>query len=153
MVANPQIHNVNVADQRVLMSPSTLRDIIEIPEAIYEFVSASRMMIEQIIDRQDHRLMLVVGPCSIHDVDAALDYANRLKDLSARVAENLYLVMRVYFEKPRTTIGWKGLINDPNLSDSFEIEHDLTIKRTLLRDILALGLPTGTEALNPITPH
>ena len=100
MVANPQIHNVNVADQHVLMSPSTLRDIIEIPEAICEFVSASRITIEQIIDRQDHRLMVVVGPCSIHDVDAALDYANRLKDLSARVAENLYVVMRVYFAKP-----------------------------------------------------
>ena len=153
MVANPQIHNVNVADQRVLISPSTLRDIIEIPEAIYEFVSASRKTIEQIIDRQDHRLMVVVGPCSIHDVDAALDYANRLKDLSARVAENLYLVMRVYFEKPRTTVGWKGLINDPNLDDSFEIENGLTIGRTLLREILALGLPTATEALDPITPQ
>ena len=153
MVANPQIHNVNVADQRVLMSPSTLRDIIEIPEAIYEFVSASRTTIEQIIDRQDHRLMVVVGPCSIHDVDAALDYANRLKDLSARVAENLYLIMRVYFEKPRTTVGWKGLINDPNLDDSFDIENGLTIGRTLLRDILALRLPPATEALDTITPQ
>ena len=119
MVANPQIHNVNVADQRVLISPAELRDMIEIPEAIYDFVSASRTTIEQIIDRQDHRLMVVVGPCSIHDVDAALDYAKRLKDLSERVAENLYLIMRVYFEKPRTTVGWKGLINDPNLDDSF----------------------------------
>ena len=113
-VANPQIHNVNVADQRVLISPAALRNMIKVPEAIYEFVSASRKTIEQIIDRQDHRLMVVVGPCSIHDVDAALDYANRLKDLSVRVAENLYLVIRVYFEKPRTTLGWKGLINDPN---------------------------------------
>ena len=97
--------------------------------------------------------MVVVGPCSIHDVDAALDYANRLKDLSARVTDNLYLIMRVYFEKPRTTIGWKGLINDPNLDDSFEIESGLKIGRTLLRDILALGLPTATEALDPITPQ
>ena len=153
MVANPQIHNVNVADQRVLISPAELRDMIEIPVAIYDFVSASRTTIEQIIDRQDHRLMVVVGPCSIHDVDAAMDYANRLKDLSERVAENLYLIMRVYFEKPRTTVGWKGLINDPNLDDSFEIENGLTIGRTLLRDILALGLPTATEALDPITPQ
>lgn len=153
MVANPQIHNVNVADQRVLISPAELRDMIEIPEAVYDFVSASRTTIEQIIDRQDHRLMVVVGPCSIHDVDAALDYANRLKDLSERVDENLYLIMRVYFEKPRTTVGWKGLINDPNLDDSFEIENGLTIGRTLLKDILALGLPTGTEALDPITPQ
>ena len=152
-MTNPQIHNVNVADQRVLISPAALRDSIRIPDAIYEFVSASRTTIEQIIDRQDHRLMVVVGPCSIHDVDAALDYANRLKDLSAWVEDNLYLVMRVYFEKPRTTIGWKGLINDPNLDDSFEVESGLTIGRTLLRDILALGLPTATEALDPITPQ
>ena len=152
-MANPQIHNVNVADQRVLISPSALRETVKIPETVFEFVSSSRTAIEQIIDRQDHRLMIVVGPCSIHDVDAALDYANRLKDLSARVAENLYLVMRVYFEKPRTTIGWKGLINDPNLDDSFEIETGLTMGRTLLRDILALGLPTATEALDPITPQ
>ena len=152
-MANPQIHNVNVADQRVLISPVALRDTIEVPDAIYEFVSASRTTIEQIIDRQDHRLMVVVGPCSIHDVDAALDYANRLKDLSARVTDNLYLIMRVYFEKPRTTVGWKGLINDPNLDDSFEIESGLKIGRTLLRDILALGLPTATEALDPVTPQ
>jgi 3-deoxy-7-phosphoheptulonate synthase len=152
-VANPQIHNVNVADQRVLISPAALRDMIEVPEALYDFVPASRKTIEQIIDRQDHRLMVVVGPCSIHDVDAALDYANRLKALSVRVAENLYLFMRGYFEKPRTTVGWKGLINDPNLDDSFEIQSGLQIGRTLLRDILALGLPTATEALDPITPQ
>ena len=153
IVANLQVHNVNITDQRVLISPSALRDIIEIPEAIYDFVSASRATIEQIIDRQDHRLVVIVGPCSIHDVEAALDYAKRLKDLSVRVADDLYLVMRLYFEKPRTTIGWKGLINDPNLDDSFEIENGLTIGRTLLRDILALGLPTATEALDPITPQ
>ena len=153
MVANSKIHNVNVANQCVLISPSTLRDINEIPEAIYEFVSASRTTVEQIIDRPDHRLMVVVGPCSIHDADAALDYANRLKDLSARVAENLYLVMRAYFEKPRTGVGWKGLINDPNLDDPFEIENGLPIGRTSLRDILALGLPTATEALDPIAPQ
>ena len=97
--------------------------------------------------------MVVVGRCSIHDLDVTLDYANRLKALSARVAENLYLVMRVYVEKPRTTIGWKGLINDPNLDGSFEIENGLTIGRTLRRDMLASGLPTATEALDPITPQ
>ena len=152
-MANPQIHNVNVADQRVLILPAALRDMIEMPEAIYEFVSASRKTIEQIIDHQDRRLMVVVGRCSIHDMDVTLDYANRLKALSARVAENLYLVMRVYVEKPRTTIGWKGLINDPNLDGSFEIENGLTIGRTLRRDMLASGLPTATEALDPITPQ
>ena len=152
-MGNPQIHNVNVAGQRVLISPAVLRDVIEVPEAIYEFLSASWKTIEQIIDRQDHRLMVVVGPCSIHDVDTALDYANRLRALSARVANNLYLVMRVYYEKPRTTLGWEGLINDPNLDGSFEIENGLTIGRTLLRDMLALGLKTATEALDPITPQ
>ena len=100
---------MNVADQRVLISPAALRDTVEIPDAIYEFVATSRATIERIIDRRDPRLIVVVGPCSIHDVEAALDYANRLKALSARVADNLYLVMRVYFEKPRTTVGWKGL--------------------------------------------
>ena len=96
--------------------------------------------------------MVIVGPCSIHDADAALDYAMRLKHLAVQVADDLYLVMRVYFEKPRTTIGWKGLINDPHLDDSFEIENGLAIGRTLLRDILGLRLPTPTEALDPITP-
>ena len=152
-MANPQIHNVNVADQRVLISPEALREAVEIPDSLYQFVSGSRATIEQIIDRQDHRLIVVVGPCSIHDVTAALDYANRLKELAERVAENLYLVMRVYFEKPRTTVGWKGMINDPSLDDSFDIENGLKIGRTLLRDILELGLPTATEALDPITPQ
>ena len=152
-MANPQIHNVNVADQRVLISPAALRDMIEVPGTIYEFVSASRTTIEQIIDRQDHRLMVVVGPCSIHDVDAALDYANRLKDLSARVADNLYLIMRVYFEKPRTTVGWKGLINDPNLDGSFDVEAGLRKARKLLIWLAELGLPAGTEMLDPITPQ
>ncbi len=152
-MAYPQIHNVNVADQRVLISPSVLREAVEVPNSLYEFVSESRATIEQIIDRQDHRLIVVVGPCSIHDVAAALEYANRLKALAESVADNLYLVMRVYFEKPRTTVGWKGLINDPNLDDSFEIESGLRIGRALLRDILELGLPTATEALDPITPQ
>ena len=152
-VISPRIHNVNVAGQRVLISPAALRSTVEIPDSVYEFVSSSRSVIEQIIDRQDHRLMVVVGPCSIHDVTAALDYARRLQALSERVAETLYLVMRVYFEKPRTTVGWKGLINDPSLDDSFAIERGLETGRTLLRDILAMGLPTATEALDPITPQ
>ena len=152
-MVSPRIHNVNVADQRVLISPAALRGKVEIPDALYEFVSSSRSVIEQIIDRRDHRLIVVVGPCSIHDVTAALEYATRLKELAERVSDTLYLVMRVYFEKPRTTIGWKGLINDPHLDDSFAIESGLETGRTLLRDILATGLPTATEALDPITPQ
>ena len=119
------IHNVNVADQQVLMSPAELRHQITVPDDLFQFVVESRQTIEAIIDGQDPRLMVVVGPCSIHDVDAALDYARRLKALSERVAQRLYIVMRVYFEKPRTTVGWKGLINDPALNDSYDIETGL----------------------------
>ena len=145
--------DINVTQTATLPAPRELVEEIAKTDSQSEFISQSRQEIHRIIFGDDHRLLLVVGPCSIHDVDAALDYANRLKDLSERVAGNLYLVMRVYFEKPRTTVGWKGLINDPNLDDSFEIENGLTIGRTLLRDILALGLPTATEALDPITPQ
>ena len=152
-MSNPRIHNVNVADQRVLMSPAELREQVHITEPLFEFVAESRGTIERIIDRQDHRLVVVVGPCSIHDVTAALDYAKRLKALANKVGDSLYLVMRVYFEKPRTTVGWKGLINDPMLDDSFEVESGLRIGRELLKEVLSIGLPTATEALDPITPQ
>ena len=152
-MSNPRIHNVNVASQKVLIAPAALRDTVRVSDAIYDRVAGTRSAIEAILDRADHRLIVVVGPCSIHDVEAAMDYARRLKDLADKVGDTLYVVMRVYFEKPRTTVGWKGLINDPHLDDSFDIEAGLTIGRTLLRDILALGLPTATEALDPITPQ
>ena len=152
-MSNPRIHNVNVADQRVLMSPTALREQVHITEQLFEFVAESRGTIERIIDRRDPRLVVVVGPCSIHDVTAALDYAKRLKALADKVSDSLYLVMRVYFEKPRTTVGWKGLINDPMLDDSFEVESGLLIGRELLKEVLSIGLPTATEALDPITPQ
>ena len=152
-MSNPRIHNVNVASQKILIAPAALRDSVAVTEDIYEQVAATRKTIEAILDRRDPRLMVVVGPCSIHDIDAAMDYAKRLKALSTEVADSLYVVMRVYFEKPRTTVGWKGLINDPHMDDSFDIEAGLTLGRALLRDILALGLPTATEALDPITPQ
>ena len=142
---------MNVADQRVLMSPTALREQVQVTESLFEFVAESRATIERIIDRRDHRLVVVVGPCSIHDVTAALDYAKRLKDLANKVSDSLYLVMRVYFEKPRTTVGWKGLINDPMLDDSFEVESGLRIGRELLKEVLSIGLPTATQALDPIT--
>ena len=116
-------------------------------------MSSSQATISNILDRKDHRLIVVVGPCSIHDRDAAMEYANHLKALAQELNDSLYIVMRVYFEKPRTTTGWKGLINDPHLDDSFDIEEGLKIGRTLLRDLLAMGLPTATEALDPITPQ
>jgi 3-deoxy-7-phosphoheptulonate synthase len=150
---NAQIHNINVASQQVLVAPAALRDRVNVSNDVYDQVAQTRSVIEAILDRKDHRLVVVVGPCSIHDVDAAMDYARRLKFLADKVSDTLYIVMRVYFEKPRTTVGWKGLINDPHLDDSFDIEAGLTIGRTVLRDILELGLPTATEALDPITPQ
>ena len=102
---------------------------------------------------KDHRVFVVVGPCSIHDLEAANDYALRLKELAEKVSDTLFVVMRVYFEKPRTTVGWKGLINDPYMNDSFKITDGLHIGRKLLRDILEIGLPTATEALDPISPQ
>jgi 3-deoxy-7-phosphoheptulonate synthase len=109
--------------------------------------------VEDILDRTDHRLMIVVGPCSIHDPSAAMDYAQRLKRLADELADTLCIVMRVYFEKPRTTTGWKGLINDPHMNDSFDIEEGLQLARKVLLDINELGLPAGTEALDPISPQ
>ena len=116
-------------------------------------ISQGRKNIENILERKDHRLIVVVGPCSIHDLKAAHDYANRLKALEEKVGDTLLIVMRVYFEKPRTTTGWKGLINDPFMNDSFKITDGLHIGRQLLHDILEIGLPTATEALDPISPQ
>ena len=147
------IHNVNVASQQALTAPAALRSSVLVDESVFAFVRESREIVSNILDRTDHRLMVVVGPCSIHDRDAAIDYATRLKALSDDLNDTLYIIMRVYFEKPRTTTGWKGLINDPALDDSFDIEAGLKLGRTLLRDLLAMGLPTATEALDPITPQ
>lgn len=152
-MSKPHVHNVNVAAQKVLVAPAALRDTIDVSDALQDRVAKTREAIENILDRTDHRLMVVVGPCSIHDVDAAMEYARKLKAVADKVSDTLLLVMRVYFEKPRTTVGWKGLINDPHLDDSFDIEAGLTIGRSLLKDIQQLGLPTATEALDPITPQ
>lgn len=152
-MAHPRIHNVNVASQKILVAPAALRASVPVSEEVFDQVASSRQVIRDILDRKDHRLMVVVGPCSIHDPAGAMDYAQRLQALSEELRDSLYIVMRVYFEKPRTTVGWKGLINDPHLDDSFDIEAGLTIGRALLRDILDLGLPTATEALDPITPQ
>lgn len=115
------------------------------------FITRSRQTIKNILDGSDHRLFVVVGPCSIHDPKAALEYAYRLKELAYQLGDTLYIVMRVYFEKPRTTIGWKGLINDPSLDGSFKVNDGLSIARQLLIDITDLNLPVATEALDPIS--
>src|SRR5690606_15202431 len=149
----PSVDNVNVVSQEVLISPAELKKNLPASEKASETVTFGRETIRRILDRDDHRLLVVIGPCSIHDPKAAIDYANRLKKLSDAVADTLFIVMRVYFEKPRTTVGWKGLINDPYLNDSFKIEEGLHIGRKLLLDIVEMGLPTATEALDPISPQ
>lgn len=148
-----RIENLNVASQEILITPEALKKEMPLTEAAAQTVMQGRQTIYDIMDHKDHRLFIVVGPCSIHDVDAAKDYARRLRALADEVSDTLFLVMRVYFEKPRTTIGWKGLINDPHLNDSFDIEQGLHIGRRLLLDIAEMGLPTATEALDPITPQ
>ncbi len=152
-MSNIEVHNINVGSQDVLVTPEQLKRALPMSNQVHDVVADSRKVIQDILDRKDHRLFVVVGPCSIHDPIAAMDYARRLKTLADELADTLYIVMRVYFEKPRTTVGWKGLINDPHLDDSFKIEEGLHIGRQLLLDILELGLPTSTEALDPISPQ
>ena len=152
-MSNIEVHNINVGSQDVLVTPEQLKRALPMSNRVHDVVTGSRKVIQDILDRKDHRLFVVVGPCSIHDPAAAMDYARRLKTLADEVADTLYIVMRVYFEKPRTTVGWKGLINDPRLDDSFKIEEGLHLGRQLLLDILELGLPTSSEALGPISPQ
>ncbi|MDY6828115.1 MAG: 3-deoxy-7-phosphoheptulonate synthase [Pseudomonadota bacterium] len=147
------LDNLNVLSQDLLITPTALKAELPAGPAAAQTVSAGRQTLCDILDRRDPRLFLVVGPCSIHDPRAALEYAERLKALADRVADSLFLVMRVYFEKPRTTVGWKGLINDPHLDDSFALEEGLHIGRRLLLQLAEMGLPTATEALDPISPQ
>ena len=152
-MSNIDVHNINVDSQDILITPELLKSALPMSKSIHDTLAASRKVIEDILDRQDPRVFVVVGPCSIHDPNAALEYARRLKILADELSDTLYIVMRVYFEKPRTTVGWKGLVNDPHLNDSFRIEEGLHIARKLLLDILEIGLPTSTEALDPISPQ
>ncbi|CAM3325624.1 3-deoxy-7-phosphoheptulonate synthase [Halomonas lysinitropha] len=152
-MSEQQVNNLNVLSQDVLITPEALKQEIPLTEAAEHTVIEGRETIQAILDGRDPRLLMVVGPCSIHDVDAALDYARRLRRLADEVKDSLYIVMRVYFEKPRTTVGWKGLINDPHLNGSFEIEEGLHIARQLLVELSELGLPLATEALDPISPQ
>lgn len=153
MSDNKRVDNLNVAAQEILITPDRLKAKIPLTAAAEQTVYGGRQVIQNILDRTDPRLFIVVGPCSIHDVEAAKDYARRLKALSEKVGDTLYLVMRVYFEKPRTTVGWKGLINDPHMDDSFQIEEGLHIGRKLLVELSEMGLPLATEALDPISPQ
>ncbi|WP_375738153.1 3-deoxy-7-phosphoheptulonate synthase [Pseudomonas boanensis] len=152
-MADLQIDDLNVASNDTLITPEQLKREIPLTDDALSTVANGRQVIRNILDGKDHRLFVVVGPCSIHDIKAAHEYADRLKGLAAELSDTLFLVMRVYFEKPRTTVGWKGLINDPYLDDSFKIQDGLHIGRQLLRDLAEKGLPTATEALDPISPQ
>ena len=148
-----QLENINVEKHEVLTTPEHLKAQLPVTDQVAEFVTHARDSVARIVRREDKRLLVVVGPCSIHDTEAALEYAQRLADLKGKLDERLCIVMRAYFEKPRSTVGWKGLINDPYLDDTFKVGEGLQIARKLLLDISALGLPIATEALDPITPQ
>ncbi|HEX4242292.1 MAG TPA: 3-deoxy-7-phosphoheptulonate synthase [Steroidobacteraceae bacterium] len=147
------LQNVNVASSDLLATPEEVKSRLPLTERAARTVLEARQLLRAVLERRDRRLFVVVGPCSIHDVAAARDYAQRLKALADRVQSTLMPIMRVYFEKPRTTVGWKGLINDPDLDDSFHIEKGILVARELLLYIAELGLPAGTEALDPIMPQ
>ena len=147
------LDNLNVLSQQTLPPPERLHQDVPLSQRASNTVRQARAALGRILQGQDPRLLVVVGPCSIHDIPSAMDYAERLKALADELADQLLLVMRVYFEKPRTTVGWKGLINDPRMDDSFHIEEGLYLARRLLVDLNDMGLPCGTEALDPITPQ
>ena len=147
------LYNTNVKSQDIIITPHQLKDKLPQTEQIAENVRQARTTVNNILTGKDHRLMVVIGPCSIHDIDAALEYADKLKKLSEKVSDTLYLVMRVYFEKPRTTVGWKGLVNDPDMNDSFNINKGLTMGRKLLLKLAKKNVPASTEALNAIVPQ
>jgi 3-deoxy-7-phosphoheptulonate synthase len=150
---NNQIYNVNVAAKTILPTPAEVKAELPMTARAESTVLRSRATIENILDGKDPRLFVVVGPCSIHDLKAASEYAERLQELAEEVADTLFLLMRVYFEKPRTTVGWKGLINDPYMDDSFQIQKGIGIARELLLNLAERGLPAATEALDPIMPQ
>jgi 3-deoxy-7-phosphoheptulonate synthase len=148
-----QTSNLHIVESRPLLTPATLLQELPLTENAAALVAETRDRLRAILKGQDQRLLVVVGPCSIHDVEAACDYARQLYPLRQELAEDLEIVMRVYFEKPRTSVGWKGLINDPHLNGSYDINTGLRLARKLLLDLADLGLPAATELLDPIIPQ
>ena len=147
-----KIRDLNIKDYSPITPPKIFMDEIPISDNSKKVVAESREIISNIVHGKDKRFLLIAGPCSIHDVDAGLEYAKLLNELSKKI-KNFYIVMRVYFEKPRTTVGWKGLINDPDLNNTFDMDKGLRKARTFLNDVTSLGMPTATEFLDPFTPQ
>jgi len=147
------LDNVNVEQMAEMPSPAEVQERLPLTDAAARTVLGGRNALQAILERSDPRLFVVVGPCSIHDPEAALDYARRLRRLADEVSGCLVLVMRVYFEKPRTSIGWKGFVNDPRMDDSFRVDEGILLARELLIRIAELGLPSASEALDPICPQ
>ncbi len=152
-IEKPRTENTRVCGVTRLISPFEVKEMLPASPEILAKVAEHRETCRRILRGEDPRLLVIVGPCSIHDPVSALDYARRLADLAKEVEGKLFLVMRVYFEKPRTTVGWKGLINDPYLNDSGDMQHGIKVARQLLLDVAALGLPAATEVLDPIMPQ
>ncbi len=147
------LNDIHVNAEHVLITPQELREELPLEDSGREFVKSARKIIADIIHKRDPRLLVISGPCSVHDIDGAKEYARELKKLHDKHQDSLYVVMRVYFEKPRTTVGWKGLINDPHMDGSFDVEAGLRKARELLIYLTELGLPLATEALDPISPQ
>jgi 3-deoxy-7-phosphoheptulonate synthase len=148
-----QIHNTNIASEAAITSPSDLSKKLPITQKGKRNIMVGREVVSDILSGKDSRFMVIVGPCSIHNIEAAKEYAHKLKALSEELKGSLYIVMRVYFEKPRTTIGWKGLISDPDMDNSLDVDKGLYQSRKFLTWLADLGIPAATEALNPITPQ
>ena len=153
VVNQDSLHNVNIIDEKVLLTPAELKAELPLSEHLRKQIETSRREISDIIHKRDPRKLIVIGPCSIHDPVAAIEYGKKLKTLADSVSDKLYIVMRVYFEKPRTTVGWKGLINDPKIDGTFDVETGLRVGRKLCLELAELGLPLATEALDPMTPQ
>lgn len=145
--------NINIENNKPLISPGELKSLLPISEKANATVAACREEVKNILDKKDNRLLAIMGPCSIHNVDEALAYAEKLVKIREEVKDKLCVIMRVYFEKPRTTIGWRGLIVDPDLNGSYDMEKGLKTARELLIKINEMGLPVGTEVLDPIVPQ
>lgn len=153
IMTHASTENINIASFDAMPSPADIKAMVPLTDTAAATVEHGRRTIMAILDHADPRPLVIVGPCSIHDPVAGLDYARRLKALAHELADTLYVVMRVYFEKPRTSVGWKGFINDPRMDDSFRIDEGMQRGRKFLMDIAELGLPAATETLDPIAPQ